>query len=295
MADVQVEHGYTRIANTLYEALIRADLPGRHQAVVHALVRLTFGFNRREDRIAASQITGLTGIATRHLRPILADLEAARIVIRGPGKPGHPRPMRVEKDFERWGCGARGSPAQRTPVDGTCGEKGSPAEGAGGSPAQGTTGSPAGGTVQRQKKKTLRKTEEPRASRGRPPPPESLDLAIRLGRRARDSVPGCKLPGTPKGLASWAAEVDRLHRLDNSPDGWPWETIGAVIDWLPTHVGSNGFRWGAQILSPTNLRKHFARLVAEMRAARDPPRSRGGKPNVDMDYWRARREAQGGT
>lgn len=58
MADL--DDGYTRIANELYDALIEADLTKHQQKVAHAVVRLTYGFNKKNDRIADSQIAEKT-------------------------------------------------------------------------------------------------------------------------------------------------------------------------------------------------------------------------------------------
>lgn len=51
-----LDDGYTRIANDLYDALIAADLTKHQQKVAHAYVRMTYGYNKKNDRIADSQI-----------------------------------------------------------------------------------------------------------------------------------------------------------------------------------------------------------------------------------------------
>lgn len=58
MADL--DDGYTRIANELYDVLIEADLTKHQQKVAHAVVRLTYGYNKKNDRIADSQIAEKT-------------------------------------------------------------------------------------------------------------------------------------------------------------------------------------------------------------------------------------------
>jgi phage replication O-like protein O len=101
VADVQLEHGYTRIANELLEALARAALPPRHLRVVLALARMTYGYNKAEDRIAASQISALTGIEERNVRHVLGDLRAA-LILESRGSPGQTQTWRIQKDHELW-------------------------------------------------------------------------------------------------------------------------------------------------------------------------------------------------
>ncbi len=83
MADIQLEHGFTRIADVLLEAMCRAPVPGRHQRVFTALIRLTYGYNKTSDRIATSQISRLTDIDRRSITRILQDLEDAGMIERG--------------------------------------------------------------------------------------------------------------------------------------------------------------------------------------------------------------------
>ncbi|WP_242764005.1 replication protein [Aeromonas dhakensis] len=60
MADL--DDGYTRLANELYEALIGADLTRNQAKVAHAIARKTYGFNKSRDRISDSQLGELTGL-----------------------------------------------------------------------------------------------------------------------------------------------------------------------------------------------------------------------------------------
>lgn len=47
MANPQIENGYTRIANELLEALLLANLSKRQLLVALAVIRQTYGFNRK--------------------------------------------------------------------------------------------------------------------------------------------------------------------------------------------------------------------------------------------------------
>ncbi|AJQ53986.1 replication protein [Aeromonas hydrophila] len=61
MADL--DDGYTRLANELYDALIESDLSKNEQKVAHAICRCTYGFNKKVDRIADSQIAKRTKLS----------------------------------------------------------------------------------------------------------------------------------------------------------------------------------------------------------------------------------------
>jgi hypothetical protein len=62
-------------------------------------------------------------------------------------------------------------------------------------------------------------------------------------------------------LDRWAAEIDRMLRLD----GRTPERIEAVIRWCRRDAF-----WQSNILSTAKLRKHFDRL--ELRMGREPPK-----------------------
>lgn len=54
------DDGYTRLANELYEELIGANLTKNQAKVAHAYCRKTYGFNKKMDRIADTQIAKMT-------------------------------------------------------------------------------------------------------------------------------------------------------------------------------------------------------------------------------------------
>ncbi|WP_232001855.1 replication protein [Shimwellia blattae] len=65
MADL--DDGYTRIANELLEAVMAADLTARQLKVVLAVIRKTYGFGKKFDRITNTQISDMTGIHHTHV------------------------------------------------------------------------------------------------------------------------------------------------------------------------------------------------------------------------------------
>jgi phage replication O-like protein O len=166
LADVQVEHGHVRIANNLYEALSRANVPGRHLRVALVMIRLLYGYNRTEDRIAASQVAKLTGIPRPHVCVILLDLEKWGLLERQDSQKGRASRWRVGKDFDRWELAGTSEAArrQRQPVPRPVHvrEKVHPCTGGSTTPVREAVQATCTGerTYQRQKRKTVPKDKE---------------------------------------------------------------------------------------------------------------------------------------
>lgn len=99
-ASPQLENGYTRLANELLDALISAKLTARQWAVFMAVVRKTYGFNKKDDDIGLSQLAEMTGIAKAHVSVAVRELAARRILTRCMGKFGHR--LGVNKNHKSW-------------------------------------------------------------------------------------------------------------------------------------------------------------------------------------------------
>ncbi|HUV00693.1 MAG TPA: replication protein [Bacteroidales bacterium] len=63
MANPQKEKGYTAIANEIMEALCRIRIPGEARQVLDTVLRKTYGFGKKEDRISLSQFCLSTGLS----------------------------------------------------------------------------------------------------------------------------------------------------------------------------------------------------------------------------------------
>lgn len=62
----ELEEGYTKLANALLDTLLKADITLHQQKVMLTIIRKTYGFNKKLDRITNTQIAEMTGIpATR--------------------------------------------------------------------------------------------------------------------------------------------------------------------------------------------------------------------------------------
>ncbi|KAB5497781.1 replication protein [Serratia sp. RJAL6] len=75
------DDGYTRIANELLEAVMSADLTARQLKVALAIIRKTYGFGKKVDRITNTQIASMTGIHHTHVCTAKNEMIAMNIII----------------------------------------------------------------------------------------------------------------------------------------------------------------------------------------------------------------------
>lgn len=110
MADVQLEDGFTRLANELLEALARVDIPGRHMRVMLYVIRNTYGRrapgggSRKADRLGSVDIARGSEIDAADVRRCLRDLARWNMITRhgGGGGRGDSPMVGVQKDYDRW-------------------------------------------------------------------------------------------------------------------------------------------------------------------------------------------------
>lgn len=105
MADVQTEHGFTKVANRLLEACLFAGFSGTQLKILVALVRMTYGWGRKAIAISAPELAARCGLSSKGgFRRELRDLIAQGVVeVRETGGGREPHTLAVQKDFERWG------------------------------------------------------------------------------------------------------------------------------------------------------------------------------------------------
>lgn len=87
----ELEDGYTRLANALYDELIGADLTKNQSKVAHAICRKTYGFGKKMDRISDSQLSQLTRLPRQKVNKAKNELIAMKVIVRdghqiGPNK-----------------------------------------------------------------------------------------------------------------------------------------------------------------------------------------------------------------
>lgn len=105
----QVEDGYTRIANELLEQVMAAPLTLREMRVVMAVIRLTYGWNRKQARLTGGLLAKLTGMPDTKAGKTLASLVEKNVVIRHGGSRS---PVSLNKHADQWMLSA---PERKTP------------------------------------------------------------------------------------------------------------------------------------------------------------------------------------
>lgn len=95
----QVEDGHTRIANELYEQVIAAPFTLREMRVVLAIIRLTYGWNRKQARVTGGLLAKLTGLPGTIAAKVLAGLIAKNVILRHGGSRS---PVSLNKHADEW-------------------------------------------------------------------------------------------------------------------------------------------------------------------------------------------------
>lgn len=101
MKKPQLEDGYLRIANELFEAILSFGFTERQLKVVLSIVRKTYGFNKKEDDLSASQIGDLCGIKRNHVTETLGQLAAMGVINKRQGNFG--MIIGINKSYQSWG------------------------------------------------------------------------------------------------------------------------------------------------------------------------------------------------
>jgi phage replication O-like protein O len=96
----QLENGYLRIANELQEAISAADVSKRELKVLNVIIRMTYGFRKKEDDIAASQIGQACRMGSSHVTEALNSLAKKNIITKRRGRIGCV--VGIQKDYALW-------------------------------------------------------------------------------------------------------------------------------------------------------------------------------------------------
>jgi len=104
-AGPQVENGYTKIANELLDAVLQFGFSKRQMAVLFAIVRKTYGFNKTEDDMTVTQLAQVSGLARQNASSALSELESIGAVSKRDGHYGYV--LKINKNYQTWGASKR--------------------------------------------------------------------------------------------------------------------------------------------------------------------------------------------
>jgi len=102
MASPQADNGYTRIANEIMDNLAKIRIAGEARQMLDVIIRKTYGFNKKEDKISTSQfikLTGLSRIAIPKARRKLLFLNLITVSQKGYSQG---LTYSIQKDYEKW-------------------------------------------------------------------------------------------------------------------------------------------------------------------------------------------------
>lgn len=78
MADLS--NGYTRIANEIQKLKPRLRMSGREWQCLEAVIWLTYGWNKKQDRVTNTVISELTGLSDSHVSDAIKQLAGREII-----------------------------------------------------------------------------------------------------------------------------------------------------------------------------------------------------------------------
>jgi phage replication O-like protein O len=97
-ADVQLEKGYLRIATELMDEIIRRDFSKRQLAILHLIIRLSYGCHRKDCVIDKLNNFEITGIYKNDIKKELTKLKKAHVIDWNAGN----EIFSINKNHEEW-------------------------------------------------------------------------------------------------------------------------------------------------------------------------------------------------
>lgn len=106
MENPQLEKGFIRIANSLFDALyIKAHLTQRQLIVVSFIIRMTYGYNRKSYDMSYLFIANGTGIDRRDVIRVIKQLEEFKIITID--RTQSRNIISINKHFDQWQTGGQ--------------------------------------------------------------------------------------------------------------------------------------------------------------------------------------------
>jgi len=97
VANPQTENGFTKIANEVFEELVKTALLGSEFQICFFVIRKTYGFNKKEDRISLTQFEKGTNLSRPTVVKSLKNLVSRNIL-----KRSESLIYKFNKDYESW-------------------------------------------------------------------------------------------------------------------------------------------------------------------------------------------------
>lgn len=101
MSSVQLENGYTKIANEILEEMAKVKLSPTQYRLLFVIWRFTYGFNRKEHKISLTFLSQATGCDLRQIQRELKRLEERKLIVQKV-KSGSTRGISFNKNHNEW-------------------------------------------------------------------------------------------------------------------------------------------------------------------------------------------------
>lgn len=242
MSDPQTEDGYTRIANELLDAILRFPFSKRELNIVLAVIRKTYGYNKKADDMTLTQLADLTSMDLANVSRAVASLSAQNVLLKRQGKYGYI--LGINKKYSTWNACQNGNLAKLASDPCQIGKRTLPKRQEGLAKTANTKDNP-----KRQLQKTTTKENV-----GDKSPPRFSEDDMAIAKEIFSGVLELNPKHKPPNMNKWAECV----RLMRERDGRTHAEIRALWAW----VHRDGF-WMKNILSPDKLREKWDRLVIQ--------------------------------
>ncbi|RJQ28387.1 hypothetical protein C4565_03730 [Candidatus Parcubacteria bacterium] len=273
MASPQLEDGYTRIANELLEACIKAKLSGLELRLMLFIMRKTYGYQKKDDFVSLTQMAGITGASKARCSQVIGRLASIHVLTVTENLNGIGKKYMINKDFDKW---------LTVPKNGNRSQNAS-------LPFSKSVTLPFSkmGTTKERRKETIQKKEDIYVETS-----DEVRLSRLLLTFILQNKPTHQFSHTPPNIQTWAADVNKMIRIDKRPP----EQIEEVLRWSQ----ADAF-WWKNICSATKLRKQFDRLEADMQSQgrrhciEDLPRLHAQLKTArkEAEHWRLQVESFG--
>jgi phage replication O-like protein O len=98
MANPQTENGYLKLANELYDAIIRTDFSKRQRSILDLIMRMSYGCNKKSAHIPKLKFFELAGVYRTDIKKELTALEAAGVIMWDRDNDQ----FAINKNYEEW-------------------------------------------------------------------------------------------------------------------------------------------------------------------------------------------------
>jgi phage replication protein O, N-terminal domain len=271
MADLS--NGYTKVANEIQQLKPRLRLSGREWQCFEAVIWLTYGWNKKQDRVTNTVIAELTGLSDTHVSDALKSLAERKIIFSQ--KQGMMKIVGVNIDLSAWILD-KPETGRKFPKTGKS------------FPKSGITFPKTVDTQYKNKNSIKRSSsensDESSDKLGKKPPVIKPEAAIQSGTKWGNSEdlrcaewlftmvqnisPSAKKPN----FAGWANDIRLMRERD---DRTHYE-IAALFKWA-----CNDKFWKGNVLCPATLRDKWTQL--DIKRNKQQTGEEPGKPDLDFN------------